>query len=94
MAPWRITSEAPGWIAQWPGWDVEFVWSWPIERQGLARTVSVGVANGSAELSEIADESRQAVVTFGRSAVMAVLDREDPPRRIAVTTTGLREESD
>jgi hypothetical protein len=71
---------------------VDFVWSWPIERRGEARTVSVGLASGSAEL--VADESRHAVDTLGRSAVTAVLDRDDPPRRITIISTGVRHESD
>jgi hypothetical protein len=91
---WRITSEAPGWLAEWPGWDVDFVWSWPIERQGQVRTVSVGVARGAAEAGDVAADSRHALESRGRSAVVAVLDRDEPPRRITIASAGLRDERD
>lgn len=90
MGRWRITSQAPGQMATWPGWDVEFVWVWPIERDGKARTVCVGVAAGGAELEEIAEESRRAIDTLGRSAVIAVLDNDEPPNQITITSSGLR----
>jgi hypothetical protein len=89
MSLWRIASDVPGRMAAWPGWDVALIWAWPIRRDAEARNVCVGVAAGKGELESIAHESRQAIETLGRSAVMAVLDEVDPPRRVHRSTTGL-----
>jgi hypothetical protein len=53
--------------------------------------VRVLVACGRAGSSELPEESRRAVQSQGRSAVQDVLDREDPPARLMVSTGGIAE---
>jgi hypothetical protein len=67
-------------------------WAYDLDRDGGTRTVSVVVAGGRLNAGDLPEESKRAISTTGRSAVDAILDREELPRYIVVTSSGLREE--
>ncbi len=76
------------------GRDATVGWAFELERDGARRTISVEVASALAMMSDktlAPIEVRQALTTRGSSAVMAVLDRESPPRRLLVDTRGIEE---
>lgn len=73
----------------WEGVDARS-WRWEIERNAETRRLLVEVT-GQAELTNSREEIRRAVETQGRSEVEGVLDRDDPPGRITLTSVGRRE---
>ena len=92
MADWEIVVSAreyePG-----EGRDATVGWSFELERDGVRRVISVEVARtlALADKNEAPLVVRQALTTRGSSAVMAVLDREVPPRRLRIETNGIDE---
>ena len=92
MTEWEIVVGAreyePG-----EGRDATVGWAFEIERDGVRRTISVEVARSLAlsdkNLAPI--DVRRALTTRGSSAVMAVLDRDVPPRRLIVDARGIEE---
>ena len=75
------------------GRDATVGWAFELERDGARRTISVEVARmlALANKHEAPMVVRQALTTRGSSAVMAVLDREVPPRRLRIETNGIDE---
>ena len=92
MTEWEIVVSAreyePG-----EGRDATVGWAFEIERDGVRRTISVEVARSLAlsDKHEAPIDVRQALTTRGSSAVMAVLDRDVPPRRLLVDMDGIAE---
>jgi hypothetical protein len=79
---------------QLESFDMDVGWAWTIERDAEQRTISVIVAGGRRGSRELPEESRRAIETRGRTAVEGVLDREDPPRYIIVSISGLSERAE
>ena len=75
------------------GRDATVGWAFELERDGVRRTISVEVAQMLALSNkyEAPDVVRRALTTRGSSAVMAVLDREVPPRRLLLDKDGITE---
>jgi hypothetical protein len=75
------------------GRDATVGWSFELERDGVRRIISVEVARALAlsPKHEAPLVVRQALTTRGSSAVMAILDRDTPPRRLRVDTDGIAE---
>ena len=92
MTGWEIVVGAreyePG-----DGRDATVGWAFELERDGVRRIISVEVARtlALADKHEAPLVVRQALTTRGSSAVMAVLDRDIPPRRLRVDTDGIAE---
>lgn len=75
------------------GRDATVGWAFELERDGVRRIVSVEVARSLAmsDKSLAPDYVRRALTTRGSSAVMAVLGRETPPRRLHIDARGIEE---
>jgi hypothetical protein len=65
-------------------------WACDIERGDEKRTVKVEVAATlDASNSDLLGTAREAMCTQGRSAVRTVLNDDNPPKRLIVTTSGV-----
>lgn len=75
------------------GRDVQVGWAYGVERDGLQLVINVEVAQALAEADKTAvpDYVRAALRTRGRSAIVPLLNREKPPRRVLLTTMGISE---
>jgi hypothetical protein len=73
--------------------DAAVCWAYELERGGERRLLTVEVTRAAAiaDKSAAAEEVRRALTTRGSSAVMAVIDRDQPPRRLVVDTRGIDE---
>jgi hypothetical protein len=89
--PWSIL-DGPATIQHPRDGDWDIGWAWLIARDDDRRHVVVYVAGGRLNVEELADESRQAIQTSGRSAVSEVLGEDEPPARLVVTSDGTRRE--
>jgi hypothetical protein len=69
-------------------------WAYVIEQGNERLTVRVERAALLAESEGSTEVVRRAIATSGRSAVEAILDRKDPPRRLLIGTDGLTERAD
>jgi hypothetical protein len=92
MAEWDIVFGARE-LEPEAGRDVMVGWAFELERDGVRRTITVEVARALATSDKTfaPDEVRRALTTRGSSAVMAVIDRDLPPRRLVVEPGGIRE---
>lgn len=75
--------------------DAAVGWAYDIQRDDVERRrVSVDVAGTLAVASKdgVPGEVKRALRTKGRSAVESVLDRDEPPLRLLLTTAGIREQ--
>lgn len=86
---WRIVS-GPTEVGQIEGYDMARAWGYVIARGDEEREVTVVVADSIG--ADPVDESREAVTTFGRSALRTLLSQDDPARYVVITTSGLRED--
>jgi hypothetical protein len=80
-----------------PTADAKVGWAYDIQRGDIERRrVSVEVAGTVAVVSRegVPDDVKRALRTKGRSAVESVLDRDEPPHRLLLTTTGIREKGE
>src|SRR5438874_2384433 len=87
---WHI-DRGPTEFDQLRSFDMDVGWAYYIVRGAEERTVSVIVAGGRLNSEELPEDSREAIRTKGRSAVEAVLSLDEPPRYLAVTSTGIEE---
>jgi hypothetical protein len=82
-------------IAQSLGRNSDFtrgaiVFSWKIQRNGETSQVHVFVSESAmGSSSGLPPEVQEAKSTEGRSVVSTLLDLDEPPRQISVTTTGV-----
>jgi len=92
MAEWEMVFGAREYQPE-GGRDATVGWTFDIERDGVRRTITVEVARALAlsDKSAAPDEVRRALTTRGSSAVMAVLDRDVPPRRLVIDQRGITE---
>ena len=75
------------------GRDATVGWAYALERDGVQREITVEVARSLAlsDKSAAPIEVRQALTTRGSSAVMAILGRDKPPRRLVIDQQGIVE---
>jgi hypothetical protein len=68
-------------------------WAFELERAGVRRPITVEVARelALADKRNAPIEVRQALTTRGSSAVMAVIGRDAPPRKLVVELRGISE---
>jgi hypothetical protein len=71
--------------------SVDVGWVYALMRGDETRTIRVDVSRGPIVGAILPDECGRAVQTRGRSVVTAVLNRDSPPDRVTITTTGLVE---
>ena len=92
MAHWEIVFGAREYEPD-SGRDATVGWAFEIERDGVRRTVEVEVARrlALADKRYAPEDVRRALTTRGSSAVMAVVDRETPPRMLLVDIDGIAE---
>lgn len=86
---WIIATEEPLQSAPSRNRD-ESGWVWEIQREGEVRGIAVTITGQAWDSSR--EDIRAARETRGRSAVLGVIDRDDPPRWITLTTGGREEE--
>jgi hypothetical protein len=91
MARWKIISGARSFY-ELPGRDIAIGWARDLERDGVQRTVSVCVRKDAEQAAELPGECRNAIRTHGRTVFDALLDEDEVPRIVDVTTTGLEYE--
>src|SRR4249920_1755913 len=75
------------------GRDVQVGWAYGVERDGLQLVINVEVAQSlaAADKTAVPDFVRAALRTRGRSAIVPLLNRDKPPRRVLLTTTQITE---
>ena len=73
--------------------DATVCWVYELERAGERRILTVEVTRAAAvaDRASAPEDVRRALTTRGSSAVMAVVDRDRPPRRLVVDTRGIDE---
>jgi hypothetical protein len=91
VAKWHRVGGAEEFGTTPDGSDIDIGWSWRVEREGAGhRYIWVEVAGGRLNSAELPDESCEAIRTRGASAVDAVLDEDEPPPRLLVSSFGVR----
>lgn len=70
--------------------DFEYGWAYEIERERERRPIGVYITSGLT-VRNVPEECVRAIRTDGRSAIEAVLDRDQPPRYIELAQDGVRE---
>lgn len=73
--------------------DATVCWAYELERRGVRRTITVEVTRAAAivEKGTAPDDVRRALTTRGSSAVMEVVDRDEPPRKLRIDPRGIDE---
>jgi hypothetical protein len=89
MLSWEIAS-GPREFDGLSGFDMDVAWAYDLERDGYRRPVSVVLGRGCLG-ADLPDDAYRAVVTEGRSAVEAVCERDQPPRYLLVSRSGIAE---
>lgn len=87
---WKRIS-GPREVDQIESYDMTRGWGYTIRRGDEERTIGVIVARGIS-VGDLPTDSAAAMQTRGRSAVDAVLDQDEPPRFLVVTSSGIRED--
>jgi hypothetical protein len=88
---WHRVGEASRFGPSPDGVETESGWSWRISRDGMNRSVRVEVVCGlSLRPTDLPAASRNAIRSRGASAVDSVLDLDEPPERLVVSTLGVR----
>jgi hypothetical protein len=91
MAKWRRVGGAFEFRRTPDAADIDLGWSWRVERDDFDRRyVRVEIARGGMTALDLPRESREAIRTHGASVVDSVLDEDDPPLRLVVSTLGVR----
>ena len=86
----RISGPRP--VGQIGSYDMTQAWGYTIRRGDEERTIGVIVSQGITRDHGLPHDSDAAMGTRGRSAVQDVLDQNDPPRYLVITSTGVRED--
>jgi hypothetical protein len=85
-----VTVKGPREFDHLRGFDMDVGWAYDIARDTDRRTVSVIVAGGRLRSNDLPMESQRAIETKGRSAVEAVLEQDEPPRYLIISSGGVR----
>ena len=90
-ARWHRVGQAIRFGPSPDGVETELGWSWRISRDGVHRSVRVEVACAlKLRPTDLPAESRNAIRSRGATAVDSVLNQDEPPERLVVSTLGVR----
>ena len=88
MAKWKIISGSREFF-RLRGREVSIGWARDLQRKDVQVTVNVVVGPGVAEAENLPRESRDAIRSHGKTAIIAVMNDEKLPAIIDVTEKGL-----
>ena len=92
MAKWKIISGSREFYSIRGRGNVAIGWARDLERRGVQVTVNVVVPPGVPDLPDLPAESRSAIRSHGKTAIIAVMNNEQLPLFIDVTPGGLQME--
>ena len=92
MAKWKIISGSREFYSIRGRGNVAIGWARDLERRGIQVTVNVVVPLGVPDLPDLLAESRSAIRSHGKTAIIAVMNDEQLPQFIDVTAEGLQME--
>ena len=92
MAKWKIISGSREFYSIRSRGNVAIGWARDLERRGVQVTVNVVVPLGVPDLPGLPAESRSAIRSHGKTAIIAVMNDEELPLFIDVTPEGLEME--
>jgi hypothetical protein len=92
MAKWKIISGSREFYSIRGRGNVAIGWARDLQRRGVQVTVNVVVPLGVPDMSDLPSESRSAIRSHGKTAIIAVMNDEELPLFIDVTPEGLQME--
>ena len=92
MAKWKIISGSREFYSIRGRGNVAIGWARDLQRRGDQVTVNVVVPLGVPEMPDLPAESRSAIRSHGKTAIIAVMNDEELPLFIDVTPEGLQME--
>ena len=92
MAKWKIISGSREFHSVRGRGNVAIGWARDLQRRGDQVTVNVVVPLGVPEMPDLPAESRSAIRSHGKTAIIAVMNDEELPLFIDVTPEGLEME--
>src|SRR5215467_5832719 len=92
MAKWRIISGSREFYSIRGRGNVAVGWARDLERRGEQVTVNVVVPLGVRDMPDLPTESKSAIRSHGKTAIIAVMNDDKLPRFIDVTPEGLQME--
>jgi hypothetical protein len=92
VARWRIISGSREFYSVRGRGNVAIGWARDLQRRGVQVTVNVVVPLGVPDLPDLPSESRSAIRSHGKTAIIAVMNDEELPLFIDVTPEGLQME--
>ena len=92
MAKWKIISGSREFYSIRGRGNVAIGWARDLQRRGDQVTVNVVVPLGVPEMPDLPAESRSAIRSHGKTAIIAVMNDEELPLFIDVTPEGLEME--
>jgi hypothetical protein len=92
MAKWKIISGSREFYSLRGRGNVAIGWARDLERRGVQVTVNVVVPLGVPEMPNLPPESRSAIRSHGKTAIIAVMNDDELPQFIDVTPEGLQME--
>jgi hypothetical protein len=92
MAKWKIISGSREFYSIRGRGNVAIGWARDLERRGVQVTVNVVVPLGVPDMRDLPSESRSAIRSHGKTAIIAVMNDEKLPLFIDVTPEGLEME--
>jgi hypothetical protein len=92
MAKWKIISGSREFYSIRGRGNVAIGWARDLQRRGVQVTVNVVVPAGVPDLPNLPSESRSAIRSHGKTAIIAVMNDDELPLFIDVTPDGLKME--
>ena len=92
MAKWKIISGSREFYSIRGRGDVAIGWARDLQRREVQMTVNVVVPLGVPDMPDLPSESRSAIRSHGKTAIIAVMNDEELPLFIDVTAEGLQME--
>ncbi len=90
MAKWKIISGSREFYSIRGRGNVAIGWARDLERRGVQVTVNVVVPLGVPELADLPAESRSAIRSHGKTAIISVMNDDELPLFVDVTPDGLQ----
>ena len=90
MAKWKIISGSREFYSIRGRGNVAIGWARDLERRGVQVTVNVVVPLGVPDMPDLPAESRSAIRSHGKTAIIAVMNDDELPAFIDVTPEGLK----
>jgi hypothetical protein len=92
MAKWKIISGSREFYSIRGRGDVAIGWARDLQRRDVQMTVNVVVPLGVPDMPDLPSESRSAIRSHGKTAIIAVMNDDELPLFIDVTPEGLQME--